>query len=195
MRNTLLILAAAIFLAGCSHNNGSSMLYDTNPDVTKAKKDFSSLEVVLPGAISPQSVSHRITVDRDKFMTVYLKFYEDFTLAYECDDTELLDDDTFLAIYNFTQDAGLIDMQSVVVDNCPGGSPTTITYSEMGGDTNEFDFMPCGTSTNELHAIVENMISYLEQVAEEEMQDCNEQSYVYGQEGQEGGEGAGAAGI
>ncbi len=181
MRKIILMIAAAALFAGCDHNNGAGMQYDTNPDVTKAKAEFSSLEIDWPGGVSPESTSYRITVDRDKFITIYLKFYEDFTLVHECDGTELLDNDTFLTIYNFTQDAELMDMRSTVVDYCVGGAPWTITYTEMGGKTNEFDFMPCGTSTNELHKVVEDMIDFVHQIAEEDIQDCNSGTYAYGE--------------
>lgn len=184
MRKTLLIFAV-LLLAACSHNDGAGMQFDTNPDVGKARDRFGNLDVFVPGAVSPDSLSRRISVDRDMFMTVYLKFYDDFELAYECDGTELLDGDTFETIFAFTQDAGLLEMQSAIDEECIGSAPWTISFKIVGGASNEFDFMQCGRSINELHEIVDDMVVYLQQVAEEEMQDCNSGSYTYEEEVEE----------
>jgi|GEM_PF-2938779 len=181
MRKIFMAALALIVLAGCNHSDGFGMEFDANPDVIRDVGLFQKLEVDMGTSLSPRRVVRKVSVDSDRFINVTMRFYEDFDTepAYECTGMELLDEQTFEVILAYVYDADLInyvegDLYMV------GGTPAEIRCEFSDGRLNEFGFarMVSDDKTDQ-EQIIDEMLQYLGDLAEGEIDDCNASTYKF----------------
>lgn len=181
MRKIFLAVLALFVLAGCDHTDGFGMEFDADPDVIRDVGLFQKLDVELGTSLVPQRAVRQVTVDSDRFLTVVVRFYEDFDMepAYECNGMEVLDEQTYEVILSYVYDADIMNYadDGVYPD---GVVPAHVACELSDGRINDFAFAKASSDElTEQEQIISEMLAYLGDVAEQEIQDCNANSYKF----------------
>ena len=178
MRRAILVVLAIMALAGCNHTDGAGMEFDADPDMVQMVQLFGELTVSIPKGPVPDGIAREITVDSDKFMNVSLKFYEDFEIVHECRDMELLQEITYEDVLAYVYEADLFTYAPGPAEICVGANPSTFTYVLSDGRINTFEHENCGSAGDEREQLIGELQAYMIDIAEQEIEDCNESSYT-----------------